>query len=74
MDVLDGRGEFLRLAREPTGLDVDPPAAGLGMDTDDEGVVGGSAQARVVGEKGGGLVAGEDAGIVEPNAEVVGCA
>ena len=76
MDVGAGldRREFFGLAREAAGFDVDPPAIGVGVDAGDKGVVGRCAQARVVGGEGGVFVAGKDAGVVEPNAEVMGCA
>lgn len=73
MDVFHrDRGEFLGLAGEATGLDVNPPLRGLFVEADDEDVVGGGAEAWVVVGQGGMFVAGEDPGVVEPNAEVVG--
>ena len=73
MDVFDGGRELLSLAGEAPGFDVDPPAGGVLVKADDEGIVGGGAEARVVEGESGVFVAGKHAGVVESAAEVVSC-
>lgn len=75
MDVLEGLdvGEFLGVADELTGLDVDPP---FGIDVpnavDEDVVWGGTEGWGVVSEGEGHFVAVKDAGVVEAIEEVAG--